>query len=152
MARRRCIFFLLVLASGCKTIPEDAYGIDRIRFSGMEALDHESLRACLASQERDRVTISLGTSADRACGVPPFDGKRVSFDLWKKLRKGWSTLDSAVFDRDVQRIERWYQARGYYDAAVVSTEFDPPSAAGNDRIIVTPGGEAPCTREDDDEG
>ncbi|MBW2188725.1 MAG: BamA/TamA family outer membrane protein [Deltaproteobacteria bacterium] len=152
MACRRCICLLLVLASGCKTIPEDAYGIDRIRFTGMEQLDPEALRACLASQERDRVTLSFGTSPDRDCGVPPFDGKRVSFDLWKKLRKGWPTLDSAVFDRDVQRIERWYQARGYYDAAVVSTEFDPASAAGNDRIIVTAGGEAPCTREAGDEG
>ena len=152
MACRRCICLLLVLASGCKTIPEDAYGIDRIRFSGMEALDQEALRACLASQERDRVTLPFGTSADRECGVPPFDGRRVSFDLWKKLRKGWPTLDSAVFDRDIQRIERWYQARGYYDAAVVSTEFDPPAAAGNDRIIVASGGEAPCTREDHDEG
>ena len=152
MACRRCICLLLVLASGCKTIPEDAYGIDRIRFTGMEQLDPEALRACLASQELDRVTLSFGTSPDRECGVPPFDGKRVSFDLWKKLRKGWPTLDSAVFDRDVQRIERWYQARGYYDAAVVSTEFDPASAAGNDRIIVTAGGEAPCTREAGDEG
>jgi outer membrane protein insertion porin family/translocation and assembly module TamA len=147
MIRRRCICLLLVLASGCKTIPEDAYGIDRIRFSGMEQLDPEALRACLASQELDRVTISFGTSPDRECGVPPFDGNRLSFDLWKKLRKGWPTLDSAVFDRDIQRIERWYQARGYYDAAVVSTEFDPPSAAGDDRIVVTAGGEAPCTRE-----
>ncbi|MGB8329293.1 MAG: POTRA domain-containing protein [Polyangiales bacterium] len=152
MARRRCICLLLVLASGCKTIPEDAYGIERIRFSGMEALDPDALRACLATQEIDRVTVSLGTSPDRKCGVPPFDGKRVSFDLWKKLRKGWPTLDSAVFDRDTQRIERWYQARGYYDAAVVSTEFDPPSAAGDDRIVVPPGGEAPCTREGEGEG
>lgn len=152
MARRRCICLLLVLASGCKTIPEDAYGIDRIRFSGMEQLDQDALRACLASQERDRVTVSFGTSPDRECGVPPFNGKRVSFDLWKKLRKGWPTLDSAVFDRDIQRIERWYQARGYYDAAVVSTEFDPPSAAGDDRIVATAGGETPCTRESDDEG
>jgi outer membrane protein assembly factor BamA len=152
MVRRRCICFLLVLASGCKTIPEDAYGIDRIRFSGMEALDPEALRACLATREIDRVTISFGASLDRECRVPPFDGKRVSFDLWKKLRKGWPTLDSAVFDRDVQRIERWYQARGYYDAAVVSTEFDPPSAAGDDRIVVEPGGEAPCSREGDGEG
>lgn len=152
MARRRCICLLLVLASGCKTIPEDAYGIDRIRFSGMEALDPEALSACLATQARDRVTVSFGTSADRECGVPPFDGKRVSFDLWRKLRKGWPTLDSAVFERDLQRIERWYQARGYYDAAVVSTELDPPSATGSDRIIVPPGGEAPCEREDEGEG
>jgi len=152
MARRRCICLLLVLASGCKTIPEDAYGIDRIRFSGMEALDPDALRACLATREIDRVTVAFGTSPDRTCGVPPFNGKRVSFDLWKKLRKGWPTLDSAVFDRDLQRIERWYQARGYYDAAVVSTEFDPPSAAGDDRIVVAPGAEPPCTREGEGEG
>ncbi len=152
MVRRRCICFLLVLASGCKTIPEDAYGIERIRFSGMEELDQEALRACLATRERERVTVSFGTSPDSECGVPPFDGKRVSFDLWRKLRKGWPTLDSAVFDRDLQRIERWYQARGYYEAAVVSTEFDPASAANDDRIVVPPGGEAPCTREGADEG
>jgi outer membrane protein assembly factor BamA len=152
MGRRRCIWLLLVLASGCKTIPEDAYGIDRIRFSGMEELDHEALRACMASQERERVTIAFGTSPDRECGVPPFDGKRLSFDLWKKLRKGWPTLDSAVFDRDIDRIERWYQARGYYDAAVVSTELDPPSAAQDDRIVTTTPGEAPCTREGEGEG
>jgi outer membrane protein assembly factor BamA len=152
MARRRCICLLLVLASGCKTIPEDAYGIDRIRFSGMEQLDPQALSACLATQERDRVTFSFGTNSDPSCGIPPFDGNRVSFNLWKKLRKGWPTLDSAVFDRDMQRIERWYQARGYYDAAVVSTEFDPASAAGDDRIVVAPGGQAPCDREGDDEG
>ncbi len=152
MGGRRCIWLLLLFASGCKTIPEDAYGIDRIRFTGMEQLDDEALRACLASQERDRVTIAFGTSPDRQCGVPPFDGKRLSFDLWKKLRKGWPTLDAAVFDRDIDRIERWYQARGYYDAAVVSTEFDPPSAALDDRIVATTPGEAPCTREGEGEG
>ena len=106
MGRRRCIWLLLLLAGGCKTIPEDAYGIDRIRFSGMEELDPVALPACLASQERDRVTIAFGTNSDPQCGVPPFDGKRLSFDLWKKLRKGWPTLDSAVFERDMQRIER----------------------------------------------
>lgn len=152
MVRRRCICLLLVLASGCKKIPEDAYGIDRIRFSGMEDLDPEALRACLATQERDRVTISFGTTADPQCNVPPFDGNRVSFDLWRKLRKGWPTLDSAVFERDLERIERWYQARGYYDAAVVSTELDPPSAAGNDRITPGPDGEAPCERAGENEG
>jgi outer membrane protein assembly factor BamA len=152
MVRRRCICLLLVLASSCKTIPEDSYGIDKIRFSGMEDLDPEAIQACLASHPRARVAISFGTSADPECGVPPFDGKRVSFDLWMKLRKGWPTLDSAVFERDLDRIERWYQARGYYDAAVISTEFDPPSAATSDRIIVGPEGQALCEREGEGEG
>ena len=152
MARRRCICFLLVLASGCKTIPEDSYGINKIRFSGMEDLDSDALQTCLPTHPRERVTISFGTNAEPECGVPPFDGKRLSFDLWRKLRKGWPTLDSAVFERDVDRIERWYQARGYYDAAVISTEFDPPSAATSDRIVVGPDGEAPCKREGEGEG
>ncbi len=152
MARQRCICLLLVLASGCKTIPEDSYGIDKIRFSGMDNLDPEALQACLATRPRDRVTIAFGTSVDRECGVPPFDGKRASFDLWKKLRKGWPTLDSAVFERDLDRIERWYQARGYYDAAVISTELNPPSAAASDRIVVGPDEEAPCERAGEGEG
>jgi len=152
MTRRRCIWLLLVLASGCKTIPEDSYGINKVRFTGMENLDPEALQACLATHPRERIKIAFGTNADPQCGVPPFDGDRVSFDLWRKLRKGWPTLDSAVFDRDLDRIERWYQARGYYDAAVVSTEFDPPSAATSDRIVPGPDGEAPCEREGEDEG
>ncbi|MGB5810867.1 MAG: POTRA domain-containing protein [Polyangiales bacterium] len=152
MIRRRCICVLLVLAGGCKTIPEDSYGINKVRFEGMEDLDPASLQACLATHPRERVTISLGTSSDPACGVPPFDGRRVSFDLWRKLRKGWPTLDSAVFERDVDRIERWYQARGYYDAAVVSTTFDPPAAATDDRIPETDDGLTPCERVGEDEG
>lgn len=152
MVRRRCICLLLVLASGCKTIPEDAYGIDKIRFSGMEALNPEALQACLASHPRERVRIGFGIGAQPECGVAPFDEKRVSFDLWMKLRKGWPTLDSAVFDRDLDRIERWYQARGYYEAAVISTELNPAAAATSDRIIVGTDGEAPCEREGQGEG
>ncbi len=152
MNRPRSICVLLVLASACKTIPEDSYGIDKIRFSGMQTLDPEALQACLATQERPRVAISFGTSRDPECGVPPFNGKRVSFDMWMKLRKGWPTLDSAVFERDLDRIERWYQARGYYDAAVVSTEFEPPAAATSDRVTVGADGEAPCERVGEGEG
>ncbi len=143
---------LVLVTCGCKSIPEDSYGVDRIRFRGMETLDPEALRACLATQERPRVTVSFGTSADPACGVPPFDGNRFSFDMWKKLRKGWPVYDSAVFDRDLQRIERWYHARGYYDSAVVATEFDPPAAATSDQVTVGADGEPPCEREDENQG
>ena len=152
MIRWGGICLLLVGAVGCKTIPDDAYGINKIRFEGMEELNSQALQSCLATKPRERVTISFGTNADPECGVPPFDGRSVSLDLWRKLRKGWPTLDSAVFERDLDRIERWYQARGYYDAAVVSTTFDPPGAATSDRFTVGPDGEAPCEREGDNEG
>ncbi len=141
--------FLLI--ASCKTIPEDSYGISHLRFRGMEQLDPEALRSCLATQERDRVTLSFGTTADPVCGVPPFDGDRVAIDLWKKPRKGWPTLDLAVFERDLQRVERWYKARGYYDATVVGTEFNPPSAASSDRVGGK-GPDAPCEREEEGEG
>lgn len=152
MIRWGLICLLLVAVAGCKTIPDDAYGINKIRFEGMEDLDPQALQACLATKPRERVTISFGTSAEPTCGVPPFDGKRLSFDLWRKLRKGWPTLDSAVFERDLDRIERWYQARGYYDAAVVSTTFDPAAAASADRFTVDAEGQAPCEREGENEG
>ncbi|MEM8608920.1 MAG: POTRA domain-containing protein [Myxococcota bacterium] len=152
MIRWGLICLLLVGAVGCKTIPNDAYGINKIRFEGMEDLDPQALQACLATKPRERVTISFGTSAEPECGLPPFDGKRLSFDLWRKLRKGWPTLDSAVFERDLDRIERWYQARGYYDAAVVSTTFDPAAAASADRFTANDDGQAPCEREGENEG
>ncbi len=152
MARRATWIAASVLViAGCKTIPEDSYGINRLRFRGMEQLDPEALRACLATQERDRVTLSFGTTADPVCGLPPFDGDRVSIDLWKKPLKRWPTLDLAVFERDLQRVERWYQARGYYDATVISTEFNPPSAAASERVEGR-GKDAPCKREGKKEG
>ena len=151
MARRHLICLLLVLAGGCKKIPEDSYGVNRILFRGMEDLDPAALRSCLATQERPHLTLSFGTSADPTCGKPPFDGNRVSIRLWRKLRKGWPVYDAAVFDRDLTRIERWYEARGYYDTAVVSTEFDPPSAATSDRVTEQ-GGKAPCERHAEGQG
>ncbi len=34
-----------------------------------------------------------------------------------------------MFDQDLERVLRWYRARGYYAAKVVGVEFDPPEAA-----------------------
>ena len=63
MNRPRSICVLLVLASACKTIPEDSYGIDKIRFSGMQTLDPEALQACLATHEkRENIVIQSHTS------------------------------------------------------------------------------------------
>jgi len=48
------------------------------------------------------------------------------------------------------RIERWYRARGYYDAHVERATFDPASAGESDEL--PPAGEAPCDRRRDNQG
>src|SRR5690606_37672786 len=48
-------------------------------------------------------------------------------------------------------IERWYRARGYYDARILSVETQPADATDSDRVDA-PGDEAPCERDDEDEG
>src|SRR5690606_36152412 len=92
------------------------------------------LRACLATSERDAFELNLGTSTDLACGEPPFDGGRLRLRMWSWPWSEWPTLDLAVFDRDIERVERWYRARGYYDARVLSTELSPSAATSSDRV------------------
>ncbi len=142
---------LLVALTGCATIPQGRYGIHRLRLHGVDALDGRALRTCLATQERSRVEINLGASAEPTCGEPPFDAGRLRVPLWRWPWAAWPTYDRNVFERDLERIERWYRARGYYDAKVVAATFDPSSATDNDRTV-TPDGAPLCTPEDDDEG
>ena len=143
---------LLLLAVGCaKSIPRDRYGVDALRFEGVDDMDGRALRACLATARRDRVEINLGASAEPSCGEPPFDAGRLRIPLWRWWWTEWPVYDRNVFERDLQRIERWYRARGYYDAHVTSTAFDPPVAALNDRTTDAEG-EDLCERDDEDEG
>lgn len=142
---------IALFVGGCASIPADRYGVARLRLEGMEELDPEALRACLATSERDAFGINFGTSTELACGEPPFDGGRLHLRLWSWGWKEWPTLDLAVFERDIERIERWYRARGFYDARVLSTRLDPPAAASSDRVVGE-GEEAVCEREGEGEG
>ena len=38
-------------------------------------------------------------------------------ELWAWPWTDWPLYDPSVFERDLARIERWYRARGYYDAS-----------------------------------
>ena len=60
----------------------------------------------------------------------------------------WPLYDRSVFERDLQRIERWYRARGYYDATIASVSYDPPGAVLDDRVDDND----ECERVDDGEG
>jgi outer membrane translocation and assembly module TamA len=93
----------------------------------MHDMQEAQLRDCLITQERRRVTLRLGAVVPR-CQKPPFDSAPPEVALWSWGWADWPTFNSGVFEQDKQRILRWYQARGYYDAAIRGVRFDPPEA------------------------
>ena len=124
-----------VLFPACvESIPPQRYGITSVEFRGVEEMDDQALAACLATRERSTFEINLGTTADPECGVPPFDANRVTLSLWRWPWTDWPLYDQSVFERDLARVERWYRARGYYQARVRSAQVDPPVARETDRI------------------
>lgn len=108
---------MLVVALGCASIPDRQYGIEDIDWAGVEEMSSEDLAACLATREREAVGLRLGISAP-SCGVPPFDDSPPSAELWSYPWTVWPVYDPAIVAVDRERIVRWYQARGFYDAAV----------------------------------
>ncbi len=122
-----------ILAAGCASIPDTRYGVESVRFRGVRQLDQEALAACLGTRERPRLSIDFGLRGAPACGEPPFDASHAIVDFWSWPWEEWPLFDESVFERDVERIERWYRARGFYDARVIATEVDPPTAMRTDR-------------------
>ena len=102
---------------GCATIPKGQYGVKRIEWIGTKKMDERALESCLVTRERDRVRVLLGLSSP-SCGKPPFDSSSPTLDLWTLPWTDWPIYDPAIFDVERERIERWYHARGYYDAKV----------------------------------
>ena len=45
--------------------------------------------------------------------------------LWAWPWTDWPLFNQTAFERDQDRIERWYQARGYYDAQVTDADVVP---------------------------
>ena len=131
--------------SACAKIPPDSYGVARLELDGVDELSANALRACLATRERPHVGIDFGTSSEPTCNQPPFDGGGSIARLWAWPWTDWPLWDVAVFERDIRRIERWYRARGYYDARVREVEISPAGAAESDRVAEGEG-EGECER------
>ncbi|MET0283895.1 MAG: BamA/TamA family outer membrane protein [Polyangiales bacterium] len=123
---------LLFTAGACAHKPKQRYGIEKLSFVGMKALDPNALRACLVTEQRDKVTLGLGAIISPDCGVPPFDKTRINARLFALPWAQWPVYDEAVFKLDVERIERWYQARGYYGVRVLDVAFKPTEARQGD--------------------
>jgi outer membrane protein assembly factor BamA len=118
------------------------YGVEALAFEGLDALDEEALEACLITRERDHFGVRLGLSGP-ACGRPPFDHSAPTLRLWRWPWTEWPTFNHAVFEQDLERVVRWYRARGYYDARVVNVRYDPPAAEH-------PALQGPCARDGGD--
>ncbi len=149
---RRALFggaWILLLAAGCAEVPADRYGVARLHLEGVEAMDPRALRACLATDQRDRFDINFGRTTEPTCNQPPFESTtRLRIPLWRWPWADWPLYDRNVFERDLMRVERWYRARGYYDARVTASTTNPPEAALRDRVSE----DSECERLDDDEG
>jgi outer membrane protein assembly factor BamA len=85
--------FSLLLSSACTSVPPGRSAVQSVNFSGNAAIDSDDLREKLATAESPRF---LGF----------FSG--IVYD--------YSIFDRFVLDRDLQRIERYYRSRGYYQA------------------------------------
>lgn len=120
-----CVAAACVGLASCATIPKNEYGVRDLTIHGMEELDEESLKVCLATQERERSGFTLGVSGEPECGVPPFDAARLPVRFWAWPWTDWPLYDETVWTRDLARVVRWYRARGYYDARVVQSTQTP---------------------------
>lgn len=115
----------LFFASGCAASEAGRYSLRSLELEGTSRVSSYAVRQCLISEERARFGIHLGVS-EPSCGEPPFDASPVRIELWRWPWSDWPTFNRAVFDQDLERVLRFYRARGYYDAKIASVRFDPP--------------------------
>ena len=82
-------------ALACAPIPKGRYTLEKLHMSGDHALDDDEIEAVIASRPSARF---LGL----------FSGVIYDYEIF----------DRYVLERDLQRIERYYRARGFYEARV----------------------------------
>ena len=126
-ARRVPASFALLLVAGCAHVDAGRYGITSLEIEGNQAIDDEAIEACLISRERAHFGLKLGLSSP-TCGQPPFDSSPPTWRLWRWPWTEWPAFNQAVFDQDIERLQRFYRARGYYEARVEHVTVTPPEA------------------------
>jgi outer membrane translocation and assembly module TamA len=118
----------------CATIPPTRYGIEEVRVSGAESISDEEIKVCLSTTERAHVEVVFGFKETGSCGEPPFAERTPTVELWSWPWSEWPLLDEVALERDRERIERWYHARGFHSATVVDVEVEPARAQDEDTI------------------
>jgi translocation and assembly module TamA len=117
---RLALLAAALVVPACASIPKGQYGVLKVDWTGVDAVNPDAIEACLVTRERDRSELSLGLGSGK-CGEPPFDSTPPTIPLWTLPWTDWPVWDPAIFEVDKRRIERWYRARGFYDARVLGT-------------------------------
>ncbi|HYP78033.1 MAG TPA: BamA/TamA family outer membrane protein [Polyangiaceae bacterium] len=86
-------FISVFAAAGCTKVPAGRSAVKSIDFSGNDVIDADDLREKLATTS-----------------TPKFLG------LFRGIVYEYSVFDRFVLERDLQRVERYYRAAGYYHA------------------------------------
>ncbi len=90
----RCLLLAsLVICAACASVPKNRIAVDRIGLVGNRELDDDEIEKKIATRESPRF---LGM----------FRGVIYDYELFNRY----------VLERDLQRIERYYRARGFYQA------------------------------------
>lgn len=92
---------LMIAAGACTSIPERRFAIDSIDIEGANAIDSSELEEHIASRESPKFLGVLG-------------GVLYDHQIFNRY----------VLEADLQRIERYYRARGYYRARVRAGRVD----------------------------
>ena len=86
-------FISLLFGVGCTRVPAGRSAVKSVTFSGNDVIDADDLRQKLATTD-----------------TPKFLG------LFRGILYDYSVFDRFVLERDLQRVERYYRAVGYYHA------------------------------------
>ncbi len=141
----------VVVLGACQRVPPNRYGVQSLEIEGAEIFDPDSIKACLATQPRDRLTIDFDLQDSGRCGVPPFEGDRAKLKLWTWFWTEWPYYDRVMLEQDIERIERWYAARGHHHARVTESRVVPEAAQEAD-LLDPEDPEPGCPRLNDGEG
>lgn len=102
--------------AGCAKIPHQRYALDKIEFEGNRALDDDELESHIASQE-----------------TPKFLG------MFQGVLDEYEVFDRYVLERDLERVQRYYRAKGYYRARARVARVYPSGRHVRVEIVVEEG-------------
>ncbi len=132
------IFGLALLAAllGCSTkeLPRGAEVIDRVDVVGAELVEEKGVKQSIATSKTERV---LGGLLE---GIP-------LLTFLDALTVEYHTFDRYVLQRDLERVRRYYRARGFYAAEVTAGRV-VPTDQGHVRVEIVVAEGDPVLLED----